>query len=39
MFLRDLDGINEHQDFPEDEIDQSCGDCIENSINDIIQNN
>ena len=39
LFFRDSDGINEHQDFPEDEIDQSGDDCIENPINDIIQNN
>ena len=36
--LWDLDGINENQDFPENEIDQSGGDCIENHINDIFQN-
>ena len=39
MFFQDLDGINKHLDFPEDEIDQSGDDCIENHINDIIQNN
>ena len=38
-FFQDSDGINENQDFPEDEIDQSGDDCIENPINDIIQNN
>ena len=38
-FLRDLDGINENQDFPEDKIDQSGDDCTENPFNDIIQNN
>ena len=38
-FFRDSDGINKHQDFPEDEIDPSGDDCIENPINDIIQNN
>ena len=39
LFFRDSDGISEDQDFPEDEIDQSGDDCIENPINDIIQNN
>ena len=38
LFFRDSDGINEDQDFPEDEIDHSGDDCIENPINDIIQN-
>lgn len=37
-FLRDSDGINEHQDFPEGEIDQS-GDFIENPIKDVIHRN
>ena len=37
-FLRDSDGINEHQDFPECEIDQS-GDFIENPIKDVIHRN
>ena len=39
LFFRDSNGINEHQDFPEDEIGDSDDDCIENTINDIIQNN
>ena len=30
IFFRDLDGIKEHQYFPEDEIDQSGNKCIEN---------
>ena len=38
-FFRDSHGINEHQDFPRDEIDRSGDDCIGNPINDIIQNN
>ena len=29
-FFRDLDGIKEHQYFPEDEVDQSGDNCIEN---------
>ena len=37
-FFRDFDGINEHQDFPEDEIDQSGDECIEILINGTIQN-
>ena len=39
FFFRDSDGINEHQDFTEDEIDQSGVDCMESPVNDIIQNN
>ena len=31
--------VCEHQGFPEDGIDQSGDDCIENPLNDIIQNN
>ena len=31
-FFWDFDGINEHQDFWEDDIDQTGNDCIENSI-------
>ena len=38
FFFRDSDGINDHQDLPEDKIDQSSDDCIENPINDTIQN-
>lgn len=37
-FLRDSDGINEHQDFLEGEIDQS-DDFIENPIKDVIHRN
>ena len=33
------DGINEHHDFPEDEIDQKGADCIEDSINNTTQKN
>ena len=39
LFFQDSDDINKYQDFPEDEIDQSVDDSIENPINDIIQNN
>ena len=39
FLFRDLDGINKHQDFPEDEIHQSGDDCIENLIHDVLQNN
>ena len=39
IFFRDSDGINKHQEFPEDEIDQSGDDCIKNPIKVIIQNN
>ena len=39
LFFQFSDGIKEHQDFPEDEINQSGDDCIENPVSDIIQNN
>ena len=39
LFSWDSDSINKHQDFPDDQIDQSGDDCIENPINDIIQKN
>ena len=32
FFFWDSDGINEHQDFPEDEIDKRDDDCIANPI-------
>lgn len=39
LFFLNSDGINEHQNFPEDENDQSGDDCIENPINYFIQSN
>ena len=39
LFVRDLNRINEHEDFLEDEIDQSGVAFVENPIKDIIQNN
>lgn len=41
LFFLNSDGINEHQNFPEDENDQSGDDCIENHISDMVsyQNN
>ena len=39
LFVRDLNRINEHEDFLENEIDQSGVACVENPIKDIIQNN
>ena len=39
LFFQHSDGIDEHQLFPEDKIHQSSNGCIENPIDDIIQNN
>ena len=36
LFFQDSDGINEYLNFPEDKIDQSGDDCIENHINDMV---
>ena len=38
IFFCKSDCINEHQHFPEDEIDQSSDDCMKNPAIDIIQN-